>query len=173
MGGNNRLFLIVGGGVLAVIAVVVATLYFVGGAGTPLGGGFLARLQNGLTAVTGSMTPAQMAQAPDFAFRRLEIDTSKPQAEACLVFTRSLDASGRTHYEDYFSIDPVTRVAAHVVDDRLCLSGLEFNKTYNVTLKERPARRDRREIGVRRNRSRGIARQAFTGSLRRWRHPAA
>ena len=123
----------VGGGALAVIAVIVAVLYFVGGA--PSGGGLLARLQNGLTTITGTVTPAQMAEAPDFAFRRLEIDTSKPQAEACLVFTRSLDASGRTHYEDYFSIDPDTRVAAHVVDDRLCISGLEFDKTYNLTLK--------------------------------------
>ena len=133
--GNNRLFLMVGGGVLAVIAVVVGALYFMGGGNATLGSGFLARLQGGLTSITGSMTPAQMAEAPDFAFRRLEVDTTKPQAEACLVFTRSLDASGKTHYEDYFSIAPQTRVAAHVVDDRLCLSGLDFNATYQVTLK--------------------------------------
>lgn len=93
-----------GGGILVIIAVVVTTLYFMG-SGTPSGSGFLARLQSGLTSVTGVTTPAQMAEAPDFAFRRLEIDTTKPQAEACLVFTRSLDASGRTHYEDYFSIN--------------------------------------------------------------------
>ena len=109
------------------------------------------------------MTPAQMAEAPDFAFRRLEIDTTKPQAEACLVFTRSLDASGRTHYEDYFSIDPETRVAAHVVDDRLCLSGLDFNKTYKVTLKAGPAGRDGREAGRRRRPSRSNC-----ATSRRW-----
>jgi len=126
----------VGGGVLAVVAVVVGALYFTGGGGNAtLGGGFLARIQNGLSSITGSMTPAQMAEAPDFAFRRLEVDTTKPQAEACLVFTRSLDASGKTHYEDYYSIDPATRVASHVVDNRLCLSGLDFNATYQVTLK--------------------------------------
>lgn len=135
MSDKNRLYLMIGGGVAAVILVIVATLYFLGGKDTPEGGGFFARLQSGLSSVTGSLTPAQMAEAPEFAFRRLEIDTTKPQAEACLVFTRSLDASGRTHYEDYFSIDPQTRVAAHVVDDRLCLSGLEFNKTYTVALK--------------------------------------
>src|SRR5215469_824266 len=126
----------IGGGVLAVIAVVVGTLYFLGGGKEGgLGGGFLARLNNGLSSITGSLTPAQQAEAPEFAFRRLEIDTTKPQAEACLVFTRSLDASGKTHYEDYFSIDPTTRVAARGVDDRLCLAGLSFNSTYNVTLK--------------------------------------
>ena len=54
---------------------------------------------------------------------------------ACLVFTRDLDVSGRTHYDDYFSIDPATRVAVSTIGPRLCLSGLDFNKTYNVTLK--------------------------------------
>jgi uncharacterized protein YfaS (alpha-2-macroglobulin family) len=135
VGSNNRLYLVIGGAVVAVVAIVVATLYFIGGQGTPLGGNFFSRLQTGLSSVTGSLTPVREAVAPDFVFRRLEIDTTKPQAEACLVFTRSLDASGRTHYEDYFSVVPDTRVAAHAVDDRLCLSGLDFNKTYSVTLK--------------------------------------
>ncbi|MBV9418231.1 MAG: hypothetical protein JO348_00530, partial [Alphaproteobacteria bacterium] len=134
--GNNRLFMMVGGGVLAVVAIVTGALYFMGGGeGGGLGGGFFSRIVNGANSISGSLTPGQMAEAPDFAFRRVEIDTSKTQAEACLVFTRSLDASGKTHYEDYFSIDPATRVAAHVVDDRLCLAGLNFNSTYNVTLK--------------------------------------
>ncbi|HEY0106246.1 MAG TPA: MG2 domain-containing protein, partial [Rhizomicrobium sp.] len=133
---NNRLYILIGGGVAVIVAVVVGALYFLGGgANAPLGGGFLARLQNGLSAITGSMTPSQMAQSPYFAFRRLEVDTTKPQAEACLVFTRSLDASGRTHYEDYFSIDPKVKVASHVVDDRLCIAGLDFNTTYQLTLK--------------------------------------
>jgi uncharacterized protein YfaS (alpha-2-macroglobulin family) len=127
---------VIAGGVVAVIAIIVATLYILGGKSTEPGNDFLARLQNGLSSVTGTLAPAQIAEAPNFVFRRLEIDTTKPQAEACLVFTRNLDASGRTHYEDYFSIDPETRVASHVVDNRLCLSGLDFNKTYNVALKE-------------------------------------
>ena len=136
MGSNNRHYLVIAGGVVAVIAIVIATLYILGGRSTEPGNNFLARLQNGLSSVTGTLTPAQIAEAPDFVFRRLDIDTTKPQAEACLVFTRNLDASGRTHYEDYFSVDPETRVASHVVDNRLCLSGLDFNKTYNVALKE-------------------------------------
>ncbi|HEV2652111.1 MAG TPA: MG2 domain-containing protein, partial [Rhizomicrobium sp.] len=138
---SNRLFVIIGGGILAVVAIVAGIFYFAGGGGSngTLGNGFLGRIANGFNNVSGSMTPAQMATAPDFAFRRLEIDTTKAQAEACLVFTRSLDGSGKTHYEDYFSIDPTIRVAAHVVntnvDGRLCLAGLDFNTTYNVKLK--------------------------------------
>ncbi len=92
-----------------------------------------------LSSLVSPQTPQQMAQAPEFAFRRLEIDTTKPQAEACLVFTRDLDATGKTHYEDYFSIDPANRSRPRVVDDRLCLAGFDFNKTYNVTLKTGPA----------------------------------
>ena len=44
------------------------------------------------------------AIAPEFAFRRLEIDTTKAQAEACLVFTRNLDAS-RPHPLRRLSLD--------------------------------------------------------------------
>ncbi|HWD26488.1 MAG TPA: alpha-2-macroglobulin [Rhizomicrobium sp.] len=136
MSTNNRLFVLVGGGILAVIAIVTGVLYFMGGGGSHAGqGGFLARLESGFGQVTGTMTPKEMAGSPYFAFRRLEIDTSKREAEACLVFTRALDASGRTHYEDYFSVDPTIKVASRVVDDRLCLSGLDFNATYQLTLK--------------------------------------
>ncbi|HEY5348028.1 MAG TPA: hypothetical protein VIJ72_07540, partial [Rhizomicrobium sp.] len=127
---QQRLVYLAGGGLAALAVILLAALFVLGGRGTG-GGGLMERLQNGLSA----MTPAQLAGGPEFAFRRLEIDTSKPQAEACLVFTRTLDASGRTHYEDYFSIDPATRVASRVVDSSLCLSGLSFDKTYSVTLK--------------------------------------
>jgi hypothetical protein len=75
------------------------------------------------------------AIAPEFAFRRLEIDTSKPQAEACLVFTRTLDDSGKTRYGDYLKFEPEIQTAIRVTGDRLCIAGLAFNQTYNVTLK--------------------------------------
>jgi len=133
-----RRFYVIGGVVTAVVFLIGAGLYLLGGGGEqagPSGGGFFARLGRGLSSVTHVMTPKQMAEAPEFAFRRLEIDTTKPQAEACLVFTRNLDTSGKTHYEDYLSIDPDTRVVVHAIDQRLCLAGFNFNSTYNVTLK--------------------------------------
>ncbi|MBI3676033.1 MAG: alpha-2-macroglobulin family protein [Proteobacteria bacterium] len=132
----NRRLLIAGGAVFAVLLVVGVVLYYLGGGetGGPSGGLF-ERLKRGLTSVTQTMTPAQMAEAPEFAFRRLEIDTTKAQPEACLVFTRNLDQSGKTHYEDYLSIDPETRVVVRAIDQRLCIAGFAFNQTYNVTLK--------------------------------------
>ncbi|HWA92928.1 MAG TPA: alpha-2-macroglobulin [Rhizomicrobium sp.] len=138
MSSNLRRLLVIGGSLAVIVVAALAGLYVIGGRG-PHGqpnGGILARLQSGLSALTESVTPPKLAQNGEaFAFRRLEIDTTKPQAEACFVFTRDLDASGKTHYEDYFSIDPQTRTAVHVVDSRLCLAGLDFNTTYTVTLK--------------------------------------
>ncbi|HTQ14831.1 MAG TPA: alpha-2-macroglobulin [Rhizomicrobium sp.] len=129
----RRLFLI-GAGVVGAFVLVLGTLYYMGGKNGS-SGGFFERLAKGVSSVTHVMTPAEEAGAPEFAFHRLEIDTSKAQPEACLVFTRDLDVSGRTHYEDYLAVDPATRIAVHAIDARLCIAGFTFNQTYNVTLK--------------------------------------
>jgi uncharacterized protein YfaS (alpha-2-macroglobulin family) len=132
--GKYRNWILIGGGVaVVVILAVVVTLYLLGARGT--GGGFFARLTSGLSSVTSGLAPTSAEAGGEFAFHRVDIDTSKPQAVACLVFTRDLDVSGKTHYDDYFTIDPATRVAVSTIGPRLCLSGLDFNKTYNVTLK--------------------------------------
>ncbi len=78
---------------------------------------------------------AQEPEAKEFAFRRLEIETSKARAEACLVFTHALDERGKTRYGDYLTIDPKIPVVARAVGSRLCLSGLAFNASYKVELK--------------------------------------
>ena len=109
MNRNQRLLLIVGGAIAVVLTAALVAVYLLGGRAGQ-NAGVIARLQSGLSAVTGNAPPS-VAETGDFAFRRLEIDVSKPQAEACLVFTRTLDASGRTHYEDYLSIDPAIRIA--------------------------------------------------------------
>ena len=135
MNDNRRLLLVVGGGLGALIAVALVAIYLLGAQGRGQNASVLGRLQNTLSAVTGGTVSPTAVQNGPFTFRRLEIDVSKPQAEACLVFTRALDATGRTHYEDYLTIDPAVRLAVRVVDTRLCLVGLDFDKTYNVALK--------------------------------------
>jgi uncharacterized protein YfaS (alpha-2-macroglobulin family) len=138
MGANARRVLTIGGAVFGVVVAALAGLYVLGGRGPnpPAGTSILARLENGFSQLTAGIAPVKVAQGGEMVFRRVEIDTTKPQAEACLVFSRYLDASGKTRYEDYISIDPKVRVATHVVDSRLCLSGLDFNTVYNVTLKQ-------------------------------------
>ncbi len=133
----NRNNYIIGGIAAAVIVVIGLAFWLLSGTGggTSSGGGFLSQIASSITGSNGVITPRMMARAPEFAFHRIEIDTAKPQPEACLVFTYGLDESGKTHYEDYISIDPETKVAVTVAAGRLCIAGLEFNQTYNVTLK--------------------------------------
>ncbi len=131
-----RRLIVIGGAILGVGLAALIGLYVLGARGP--GGqsaGIIDRLASGIGVITQSFTPHQDGRRFGFRLPPVEVDTTKPQAEACLVFTRDLDASGRTHYEDYISLDPATRIVVHVVDARLCLAGLDFNKTYNVTLK--------------------------------------
>src|SRR5579871_3853926 len=134
MGRNQRIVAGIAGAVLLVLAGVFASLYVLGGR-QPGHGGIFERVVSGISQITAGLTPANIAGGEAFAFHRLDIDTSSATAKACLVFTRDLDASSRTHYEDYFAIDPKAKVANQVIGPRLCLSGLDFNTTYTVTLK--------------------------------------
>ena len=133
-------FLIIGGTAVIVLALLAGALYLLGSPPPGPGGsqdtGIFARIQRGISTATGTVSREAAAPPLEFAFHRLEIDTSKPQAEACLVFTRKLDVSGKTHYEDYLTLDPDTRIATRAFDNRLCIAGLDFNQTYNVTLKK-------------------------------------
>jgi uncharacterized protein YfaS (alpha-2-macroglobulin family) len=125
-----RKWILIGGGALvAVVLAVVVTLYALG-----KNGSVIDRIAGGFDTVTSNVAAVAEANGP-FAFHRVDVDTTKPQAEACIVFTRPLDATGHTNYKDYLAIDPDTRVALRVVGERLCLSGLDFAKTYNITLK--------------------------------------
>ncbi len=136
----QRRILIIGGTAIVVLALLGGALYLLGGNSPPVSpaapqqSGIIARIQRGISTATGTGSP-QPPEAAEFAFHRLEIDTSKPQAEACLVFTRKLDDSGQTHYEDYLSISPQTTIVTRAFDDRLCIAGLDFNRTYQVSLK--------------------------------------
>ena len=87
---HKRMLFVIGGAVAFLAAVALVAVYLVG---IPQGGGMLARLQSGFSSVTGGASKGAGQAPQEFAFRRLEIDVSKPQAEACLVFTRALDAS--------------------------------------------------------------------------------
>ena len=85
MNKNQRLLLIAGGAVAAVLAMVLVAVWLLGGRAGDQNAGMFARLQSGLSAVTSGLTPPPLEAARDCAFRRLEIDVTKPQAEACLV----------------------------------------------------------------------------------------
>jgi alpha-2-macroglobulin len=90
----------------------------------------------GTTGTTqGPVTTAPEEPAPYFAFRRLEVQTSGDEPEACLVFTRKLDNTGATKYEDYLKFDPDAKFSLRVTNDRLCIAGLAFGQAYTLELK--------------------------------------
>ncbi|NWH09485.1 MAG: alpha-2-macroglobulin family protein [Alphaproteobacteria bacterium] len=131
---NSRIFAIVLG--LIVLAGAAFGLWFAFAPHSGPGGGVAVTDPQGATTPTITAQPYQEPVAPRFAFRRLEIDTGTDAAEACLVFTRKLDSSGKTRYEDYLRFDPAVPVAVRASDDRLCVGGLAFNETYTLEIRQ-------------------------------------
>lgn len=81
-------------------------------------------------------TPTSAAAAPpkpELAFERLSIDTAKPVAEACLVFSQKLDSA--VHYDEYLVLTPAVKPAMRVDGKSLCLAGLAFGATYEAELR--------------------------------------
>jgi uncharacterized protein YfaS (alpha-2-macroglobulin family) len=87
---------------------------------------------SGPTAPTPLVQPAAAPGEP-FAYRRLGIDSSRADGEACLAFNKPL-ATGDVKYADYVRIDPEVKSALRVVDDRLCVGGLTYGQDYKVRL---------------------------------------
>jgi len=77
--------------------------------------------------------PAAALDEP-FAYRRLSIDGSKVEGEACLFFNKPLAGGDTVQYGDYLRITPETKTALHVVDDKLCIGGLGYGQGYSVRL---------------------------------------
>ena len=85
-----------------------------------------------------SAAPAPIVQPPTlptdpFAFRRVGVDSSRSEAEACLAFNKPL-ATGDVKYGDFIRIEPEAKTALRVVDDRLCIAGLTYGQDYTVKL---------------------------------------
>ncbi|MFM9863964.1 MAG: alpha-2-macroglobulin family protein [Micropepsaceae bacterium] len=128
--------------VLAVVVALTAAIFlavrYVGQqGGLQVADGSTITGDSGTTGTTteGPITATPEPPAPYFAFRRLEVQTSGDEPEACLVFTRKLDNTGATKYEDYLKFDPQATFALRVTEDRLCIQGLAFGQTYQLELK--------------------------------------
>lgn len=86
-----------------------------------------------------STAPTPIAQPPavpadPFSYRRVSIDSSRAEAEACLGFNKPL-ATGDVKYGDFIKLEPDAKVALRTVDDRLCIAGLTYGQDYKVTLR--------------------------------------
>ena len=89
-----------------------------------------------LQSSSASSSSSSRHRADIFEFRRLEIDTSKDVAEACLVFTGDLQDDGSVQYQDFIRVRPETKVGLRANGKRLCMAGLKFDREYSVTVKK-------------------------------------
>jgi alpha-2-macroglobulin len=76
---------------------------------------------------------AEPAAPAAFAFERVDVQTAKSTAEACLIFNRKLDPAA--HYEEFLVLTPAAKPALRVEDRSLCLAGLAFAATYQAELR--------------------------------------
>ena len=88
----------------------------------------------------GEAAPAQKAAsapaaAKPFAFSRLDLDTSKDTAEACLAFSETLVEGPAAHYEDYVSVPGHPEVGLVASGARICITGLAFGKAYRAEIR--------------------------------------
>jgi uncharacterized protein YfaS (alpha-2-macroglobulin family) len=103
------------------------------------------RPSDALDAYDQAVMLAQNADARE-AYRRLsrsipfqvattEIGTEGDAPDACIVFDRKIMGTRQLAYDDYVRINPDLRAAFRAVDRRLCFDGLEYGRSYEVTLK--------------------------------------
>jgi hypothetical protein len=79
--------------------------------------------------------PRPEPEYPDrFEYLRYRIDVSEAQPAACFVFSQALDPT--VDYAPFVEIDPNVNVAIRVDGASLCLGGLGFDDTPDVTLLE-------------------------------------
>lgn len=74
--------------------------------------------------------------AGEIRFRRVVAETGGDTAEACLVFSSPLDATGAVRYADYVDLPSAVQAAFRVDGPRLCLSGFGFGTEHTVTLRQ-------------------------------------
>ena len=71
-----------------------------------------------------------------FAFSQLSLDTSGEVPRACFSFSADLVENGDVNYADYVRFEPSIRAVPDVSGDTLCVAGVNFDTTYEATLRE-------------------------------------
>lgn len=96
----------------------------------------LATLAASATVTSGGEALAQAQTAPpEFSYRRTEVETGRAMPEACIVFTAPLLQGDANRYRDFVRMPEGRQPALRVDGSRLCLSGLNFGRQYEIQLR--------------------------------------
>jgi len=74
-----------------------------------------------------------MPVPPELKFQRVDIDTSKPSAEACLIFSLPLDPA--VHYDEYLAFAPALRPACASTGRACAFPASAFGVNYETELR--------------------------------------
>jgi uncharacterized protein YfaS (alpha-2-macroglobulin family) len=82
-----------------------------------------------------AITDNEAVPSGELRYRRLAVEAGGETAEACLVFSAPLDATGAVRYSDYVGLPAGIKAGFRVDGARLCLSGFAFGADYRAELR--------------------------------------
>jgi uncharacterized protein YfaS (alpha-2-macroglobulin family) len=77
----------------------------------------------------------RLSRSIPFHYETMETATDGDRPQVCLQFDRRIPGTRQLAYDDYVRISPETQVAYRAIDRKLCLDGLGYGGSYQVTLK--------------------------------------
>ncbi len=75
-----------------------------------------------------------LSEAPDFRVTDAYANLEGESPEVCIRFRQNLQDTRSVLYQDYVKLDPALNPAFSVAADTLCLAGVEYGATYDVTV---------------------------------------
>jgi alpha-2-macroglobulin len=78
---------------------------------------------------------ARLSRAIPFHYETFEIATEGDRPEVCLEFDRRVLGTRQLAYDDYVRVEPEAQVAFRANGRKLCLDGMSYGSSYQVTLK--------------------------------------
>ncbi|MEZ5829934.1 MAG: MG2 domain-containing protein [Dongiaceae bacterium] len=77
----------------------------------------------------------RLSQSIPFHYETMETSTDGDRPEVCLQFDRRIPGTRQLTYDDYVRVEPETQVAYRATGRKLCLDGLDYGASYQITLK--------------------------------------
>jgi hypothetical protein len=77
----------------------------------------------------------RLSRSIPFQVATTEVSVEGDRPDACIVFDRRVLGNRQISYDDYVRVAPDVQVAYRAIDRRLCLDGLDYGRSYQVTLK--------------------------------------